>query len=325
MYSLTQHSLKAGQDVLAQRPMQSRKAYGPFLTPAMLGQCMAEQLGKMVNGDHILDPTMGSGTFTRRGETAEFAIEISSSASLQAIRQNHIAHTITRKQFIRPLGLFRLPTSAGDEEVLNIVDSWTGSFQAYGMAISTGPVVPFRARSYLMDKPDGTACVPLLWMQHIKPHKITWPLQHGFRKPQYIARALSLLVPNANYVLLRRFSAKEEVRRLVAAPYLARDYNVDLVGLENHLNYVYRPDEPLSPDEAIGLSALLNSSLLDRYFRIANGNTQVNATELRALPLPPLSIIQEIGSVLAQQKPLIWIRRSSKCFSPLDLFPWIEP
>jgi hypothetical protein len=31
------------------------------------------------------------------------------------------------------------------------------------------------------------------------------------------------------------------------------------------------------------------------YFRVVNGNTQVSATELRAMPLPPLKLIVEIG------------------------------
>ncbi len=45
----------------------------------------------------------------------------------------------------------------------------------------------------------------------------------------------------------------------------------------------------------MGIAAFLNSTLVDRYFRIANGNTQVNATELRKLPLPPLERLTKIG------------------------------
>jgi adenine-specific DNA-methyltransferase len=58
----------------------------------------------------------------------------------------------------------------------------------------------------------------------------------------------------------------------------------------------------MTMDEAVGLSALLNSGLTDRYFRISNGNTQVNATELRALPLPPMTVIRAIGEVLAKDE-----------------------
>lgn len=51
----------------------------------------------------------------------------------------------------------------------------------------------------------------------------------------------------------------------------------------------------MSEDEAYGLACLFNSSLLDTYFRAYNGNTQVSATELRAMPLPPLDVIKGIG------------------------------
>jgi adenine-specific DNA-methyltransferase len=238
----------------------------------------------------------------REAQHEAFSVEISSSETLDALAEDTEVRTITSEQFISPRGLFRLPTSALDELILDVVDRWTESLHQYGMTISTGPVVPFRAEEYLIDEPNGIPAVPLLWMQHVKSQQVTWPINGSFRKPQHIqntAAARSLLVRNANYVLLRRFSAKEEYRRLTAAPYLACDYDYALVGLENHLNYIYRRDGAMSEEEATSLSALLNSGLIDRYFRISNGNTQVNATELRALPLPPLPVIRAIGQALA--------------------------
>jgi adenine-specific DNA-methyltransferase len=58
----------------------------------------------------------------------------------------------------------------------------------------------------------------------------------------------------------------------------------------------------LTTDESRGLAALLNSSLIDRYFRIINGNTQINAVELRSLPLPELEVIQDIGRKLGSSE-----------------------
>ena len=106
---------------------------------------------------------------------------------------------------------------------------------------------------------------------------------------------MKLLVPDATYVLLRRFSAKEEKRRLVAAPLVRGTLDEDLIGLENHLNYIRGVSRELDEELAYGLSALLNSTFLDRYFRISNGNTQVSATELRAMPLPSERDIRSIG------------------------------
>jgi adenine-specific DNA-methyltransferase len=194
---------------------------------------------------------------------------------------------------------FRLPTGELDEQIISMIDSWTGSLEQYGLNVSTGPVVPFRARPWLVDVESVRSgqAVPLLWMHNVKPQQVEWPVVNG-HKPQGISlakEAQPLLVCAANYVLMRRFSAKEEPRRLIAAPFLADQYHYQWVGLENHLNYIYKKEGSLDIEETLGLSALLNSALLDRYFRIVNGNTQVNATELRVLPLPPLDLIKQIG------------------------------
>jgi adenine-specific DNA-methyltransferase len=186
------------------------------------------------------------------------------------------------------------------DEVAEIVRSWTNRLWDYDMEVSTGPVVPFRTTQLVASSGKVPAThVPLLWMQNVKPMQITWPLS---RKSQYIMLdgAEKLLLPNRNYVLLRRFSAKEERRRLTAAPYLA-ELDGPFLGLENHLNYIHRPNGTLSTDETKGLAALLNSHLLDTYFRISNGNTQVSATELRAMPLPSLDIIVKIGQRVSEK------------------------
>jgi adenine-specific DNA-methyltransferase len=194
--------------------------------------------------------------------------------------------------------VLRLPITAAEDDLMRMVDRWTGSLEAYGLQISTGPVVPFRATEFIDaagQVPESHA--PLLWMNHVRPMRVTWPL--GRHKPEYIKSTMAahpLLVPNQNYVLLRRFSAKEEQRRLVAAPYLARTgSSAPMIGLENHLNYLYRPGGTLTEDETYGLAVLFSSSLLDRYFRTSSGNTQVSATELRTIPLPPLETVIRIG------------------------------
>jgi adenine-specific DNA-methyltransferase len=94
---------------------------------------------------------------------------------------------------------------------------------------------------------------------------------------------------------LRRFSAKEERRRLTASCLLASEVAEPYVAIENHLNYVYHADRELSLDEVYGLAALFNSALLDRYFRVISGNTQVNATEIRSLKFPDLPAVARIG------------------------------
>ena len=204
---------------------------------------------------------------------------------------------------------FRIPTCELDELTVRSVESWPASLSALGLHVSTGPVVPFRVKPLLASERDvaeGRA-VPLLWMQNVQTSKVIWPTRRG-RKPQGLRRgadADSLLTPPGNAVLLRRFSAKEERRRLTAAPLLAKQFDGSPVAIENHLN-VIRPvnGESLSDEATAGLTALLGSALLDRYFRVLGGHTQVNAGELRALPLPPAATIDRIGkTVLAGTPP----------------------
>jgi adenine-specific DNA-methyltransferase len=230
-------------------------------------------------------------------QIAHIAISSSQNGADSATAEAHpVAVSLVLHRRARAL-FYRLPTDPHDELILRAFDAWTGSLHRYGMEVSTGRVVAFRAETHL-EKSAGDDIVPLLWMQHVRAEAVRHPLP-DLRKPQWIRRtpdSAALLVPASNYVLLRRFSAKEEPRRLVAGAYLSADHAAEMVGFENHLNVIYRRQSALSEAEAHGLTALFNSALFDRYFRITNGNTQVNAAELRAMPLPPLDVIQAIGA-----------------------------
>jgi adenine-specific DNA-methyltransferase len=198
-----------------------------------------------------------------------------------------------------------LPTTREDDRILEIVDSWPGSLHRYEMEISTGKVVPFRATEFLSEQGDirnGEA--PLIWMNSIRNSSVVWPFERR-SKPQYIRiteETRPLLNLNGNYVLLRRFSAKEEARRLNSSPYLREQLHCEYVAFENHVNYVHRPHGKMMRFEAIGISAVLNSVFLDTYFRVSNGNTQVSATEIRDMPLPKLQEIRKIGELLDSGK-----------------------
>ena len=226
-------------------------------------------------------------------------VNISSSQDDKSLENGIISRQVSYKHFLNDhdgLLLLRIPTGILDEQILDVVDKWDGSLGKYGFQVSTGRVVPFRAKGLLKGEvKEEMGTVPLLWMQNVQPYQTKYPIGN-FNKPQAIlANDPSLLVPNANYVLLRRFSAKEDKRRLVSAPFIAEKFDFEQIGFENHLNIIFRKRGVLSTSETIGLSAILNSALIDRYFRIVNGNTQVNAAELRILPIPPLEVIKNFG------------------------------
>ncbi len=191
----------------------------------------------------------------------------------------------------------RIPTSPEDLAIAEVVESWPHRFCELGLRISTGPVVTFRATEFLLMEPNGKSTAPLLSVFNVKPFQTEWPSPNKKHPSAFkvCADSQSLLLPTLNYVLLRRFSAKEEHRRLTASFLIASDFSHSFVALENHLNYVYHADRELTADETYGLTALFNSALLDRYFRIISGNTQVNATEIRSMHFPSLRAAAKIG------------------------------
>lgn len=194
--------------------------------------------------------------------------------------------------------VLRIPVTHKDDKAIGIVHSWKENLNSLGLNISTGPVVAFRASNFISKdgRSNGHKYSPLLWLQNVKTMKVEWPAI--CRKSQFIEqsdRTKKLLIKNKNYVFIRRFSSKEEDRRLIAAPHLSTTIGSDKIGLENHLNYIYKPAGDLSPEEAFGLAAFLNSGLLDVYFRTSNGNTQVSATELKDMPMPSIELIKDLG------------------------------
>lgn len=178
------------------------------------------------------------------------------------------------------------------------------SLDELGITVSTGRVVDFRAADFLREKPDAET-VPLIYPSNFSQGYIAWP-NGQIKKPSAIRLAeetASLLVPSGWYVLVKRFSAKEEKRRVVAAICDPTRLNAEFIGIENHLNYYHQNGKGLSPLLAKGLAAFLNSTIVDEYFRQFSGHTQVNATDLRNQKYPSLSQLMAIGEKIGAKFP----------------------
>jgi adenine-specific DNA-methyltransferase len=186
----------------------------------------------------------------------------------------------------------RLTLSTEDAALAERVQALPCRLAELDIGVSTGRVVDFRAREHLR-KESGTDTVPLIYPAHLREAGVRWPIP-DFKKHNSLARnerTESLLIPAGRYVLTKRFSAKEERRRLVASLYDA----TSAVGIENHLNYFHEAGRGLSPHLAVGLAAFLNSTAVDDYFRQFSGHTQVNATDLRNLHYPDRKRLEELG------------------------------
>ncbi len=192
-----------------------------------------------------------------------------------------------------------VPEQPADVEILNVAETWRTRFSDTGLKISTGPVVMFRTRCFHREQANSTS-VPLLTSHHVANGRIVWPREKkkwpsAFENSEASGKHL---VPCQNYVLLKRFTSKEEKRRLSAGVLAAADFEVNHLALENHINYITHMDRDLTMEEATGVAAVFNSALMDRYFRSFSGNTQVNATEVRTMKFPDLPELTAIGSSL---------------------------
>jgi adenine-specific DNA-methyltransferase len=103
-------------------------------------------------------------------------------------------------------------------------------------------------------------------------------------------------MPNDWYVLVRRFSSKEEKRRIVAYVFDPRRFESEWIGFENHWNVFHSERRGLDPAVARGVACFLNSTMVDRHFRLFSGHTQVNATDLRNMKYPYLDTLRAYSS-----------------------------
>lgn len=183
-----------------------------------------------------------------------------------------------------------------------------GTLRSIDCEVSTGRVVDFRTRENLRPQPmDGTA--PLVYPAHLSDGRVHWPAIKS-RKPNAIAvndATESMLLPNGCYVLVKRFSSKEERRRIVAAVSDPEQVPGPAIAFENHLNVFHYSNQGLDSRFAEGLACYLNSTYVDLFFRQFNGHTQVNATDLRQLPYPTSDQLEQLGeaagnAALSQQK-----------------------
>ena len=69
-----------------------------------------------------------------------------------------------------------LPVDSRDEAILSMFRSWDGNMEKYGVKISTGPVVAFRAHDFIVSEP-GKDTVPLYWLHNVVKMLCDHPVQ----------------------------------------------------------------------------------------------------------------------------------------------------
>jgi len=262
-----------------------------------------ESRKKAFGDDHVLQENVIYHSI--REEKNSEQIIISSSGGLDFDKS--VIRPISYEQVVLPKDrdtFIHLAMNSDDDRVIASMRHFTTTLSELDLEVSTGRVVDFRSREHLREQPEGDS-MPLIYPAHFQDGFVKWPASNG-KKANAIAyseKTADLMVNAGYYVLTKRFSTKEERRRVVAAVYDPQRIASSVVGFENHLNYFHVRGKSVSESIAKGLALYLNSSLFDRHFRLFSGHTQVNATDLRKMKYPSRGQLEKLGGYVQDRMP----------------------
>lgn len=247
---------------------------------------------KVFDGDAVLQETMI--IKVRKTRVKPAFVQMSSSETSEF--KDVCSYEVPYSTVVAPNQYVFLVTSKVEADVLSRVNRQPSTLDADDLRMRTGIIVDFRTQEVLRDSAEeGT--YPLFFSSHIKDGRVLWPIG---RESEYIlTERRGYLQENSDYLFVKRFTAKEEPRRLQCGIYLTSEHpDFEYISTQNKINYIKCDD----PELAYGLFVLLNSTLYDTYYRILNGSTQVNSTEINAMPVPPRDEIRKMGRELIGQE-----------------------
>ena len=192
-------------------------------------------------------------------------------------------------------GTLTLPKSVEDTKIVKYISAFPETITTLGLKVCTGLVIDSRCEELLFTEPIK-GCVPLIRPTAIRGGQVRFPLPI---KHQYIAPVNTALIQkNKNMVIIKRVPAGSDDRFVNSAIYMASQLpQYRYVSTHNKVNFIdtKSASDEMSARLVFGLFALLNSTIYDRYISIVSKSKQINAKELRELPLPPLNLIENMG------------------------------
>ncbi len=298
-WAMGMYNLKDNQELVYIVPRSwTSGAYFKKFRSYLFSQCVItdihlfESRDKVFGGESVLQETIIVKVKKTTSKPENISITSSSTSDFSdMVRFSAPYHIVVPKNQI-----VYLITGQEDAHVLERINRLPNTLPDLHMKMQTGLIVDFRTREVLRDEMEDGA-FPLLYSQHIKDGRVTWPV--GKEGEVIKTDHLAYLQENGDFLLVKRFTSKEEKRRLQCGIYLKQRYSqFKYISTQNKVNFV-KCD---SPCITYGLYVLLNSSLYDAYYRIMNGSTQVNSTEINQMPIPERAVIEEMGRELMHQE-----------------------
>lgn len=273
---------------------------GPYYRPfrdLMLKECAIDLIHVFESRSHAFkdDAVLQENIIlklTRGAAQGDVTLSFSRDATFSDLHRRQVPFA----EIVQPQDRERFIRIPRDTTAANLDSSlFAHTLDEIGLEVCTGPVVDFRVKAWWSALPQpGT--VPCIYPHHFTRQGFQWPREH--KKPNALFRSPEVdkwLMKEGVFVLVKRFSAKEEARRVSAYLVTPAETKSSLVAFENHWNVFHVGKQGLPLELARGLTAFLNSTALDDYFRVFSGHTQVNATDLRNMRYPDIGRLVDIG------------------------------
>lgn len=293
------HNLKAGGELVYIMPRSwTSGAYFMKFRDYLHRHCAIGHIHLFGSRDKVFDreTVLQETLILKLKKTTDKPQHIDISFSETADFSNTTTHRIAYDTIVGSNRYIYLVTDTAQARILSTLQQLGTTLSTDNLKMKTGLIVDFRNRNVLRNK-AGEHTYPLFYSQHIKDGKVVWPI--GMESEYICTERPGFLQENGNYLFVKRVTAKEERRRLQCGIYIAEDHpGYKYISTQNKINFI----KCETPDEVYGLYVLLNSQLYDTYYRILNGSTQVNSTEINNMPFPPRDVIRRMGKELQGQE-----------------------
>ena len=293
------HNLKPDCEIVYIIPRSwTSGAYFAKFRDYLFSQCAITHLhlfasrDKVFDGESVLQETIIVKVKKTKVLPETVCITSSSTSDFSDVREFHAPYNavVAKNQYVF------LVTDEHESDTLNRLSKFNNTLSSIGHPMKTGIIVDFRTREVLRNEPSDNT-FPLFYSQHIRNGRVEWPVG---KEDEYICtERTGFLQENTNYLLVKRFTAKEEKRRLQCGIYLQSDHpEYAHISTQNKVNFI----KCETPVFTYGLYVLLNSTLYDTYYRILNASTQVNSTEINNMPVPSIEVINAMGEQIMNQE-----------------------
>jgi adenine-specific DNA-methyltransferase len=258
-----------------------------------------------------------------RNRDSEETVNISFIQSFKEIETQNII-SVGRDKVIQRLNGTTIWFVADSQEMYNIINRIIKkhpllSSDQINCRAKTGQIVWNRVKPLLATSSDHET-LPLIWATDVGKFSFSFN-RMGFARPCFLkvnSETQNLIVRGAS-ILIQRVTSDEQHSRIVAClpeEFCTKKRNGYFV--ENHLNII----QPAAGKYSVSLYfilGVLNSEIMDFFFRAMNGNTQVSATELNLLPIPIGRYEYEISGVANKLQKTFEDRMKNKLVEQLNL------